>query len=97
MALEKNTQIERIEVVGDYKLIHIREAVVITEDGSEISRKVHRYVISPCVKDENDVWSDTDISSEHQDIQDVCNAVWSDAIKTAYKDYVDSTPSYLPE
>ena len=37
MALEKITKIDKIEVVGDYKQIQVREATVIEEDGVELS------------------------------------------------------------
>ena len=63
------------EVRGDYKVIQIRERIAIMEDGQEISFKYHRRALMP----------DADISSESKELQDLCNALWTDAIKTAYK------------
>ena len=63
------------EVRGDYKVIQIRERIAIMEDGQEISFKYHRRALMP----------DADISSESKEVQDLCNALWTDAIKTAYK------------
>ena len=63
------------EVRGDYKVIQIRERIAIMEDGQEISFKFHRKALMP----------DADISSESKEVQELCNALWTDAIKTAYK------------
>ena len=47
MALTKTVKIDKIEVVGDYKQIQVREATVIEEDGVELSKSFHRFVLSP--------------------------------------------------
>ena len=65
MSLEKIIKIDKIEIVGDYKAINIRQATVITDDGKEISRSFHRYVLN----------CDADISGEDAEVQAVCNAV----------------------
>jgi hypothetical protein len=36
--------------------------------------------------DADDNLVDTDISGEDSEVQAVCNAVWTDAIKTSYRD-----------
>ena len=74
MALTKETVIEKIEVVGEYKIIHIATDTVVKEDGTELSRSRHRHVVN----------SDEDISGEDAEVQAVANAVWTDAIKTAW-------------
>ena len=89
MALTKETTEDKIEVVGDYKAIQIRTATVIKDDGMEISRSFHRKVIHPCVKS-GDTWSDYNTSSESAEVQAIASAVWTDAVKTAYKDMVDA-------
>ena len=89
MALTKETTEDKIEVVGDYKAIQIRTATVIKDDGTEISRSFHRKVIHPCVKS-GDTWSDYDTSSESTEVQAIASAVWTDAVKTAYKTMVDA-------
>ena len=94
MALTKETTEDKIEVVGDYKAIQIRTATVIKDDGTEVSRSFHRKVIHPCVKSGNETdgytWSDTDTSSESTEVQAIASAVWTDAVKTAYKTMVDA-------
>ena len=74
MAITKETQIGKIEVVGKYKSVQVRTDTVVMEDGTELSRKYHRHALSP----------DADISAEHTEVQAVCNAVWTQAIKDAY-------------
>lgn len=89
MALTKETDEDKIEIVGDYKAIQIRTATIIKDDGAEISRSFHRRVIHPCTKSDGS-WSDTDISGESAEVRGIAGAVWSDAVKTAYKAAVDS-------
>ena len=89
MALTKTTEEDKIEVVGTHRVIQIRTATVITEDGTEISRNFSRRVIYPCVKS-GDIWSDYDTSSESAEVQGIATAVWTDAVKSAYKAMVDA-------
>ena len=77
MAITKETQIGKIEVVGKYKSVQVRTDTVIIEDGNELSRKYHRHSLMP----------DADISAEHAEVQAVCNAVWTDEVKANYETF----------
>jgi hypothetical protein len=88
MALEKSFEYD-CEVRGPYKAVQVRQATVIKDDGVEISRNYHRHVLQ-CRTKTGDSWGDTDISGEPQEIQNICNAVWTDAIKSSYETFVDS-------
>ena len=94
MAITKEIEISKIEVVGPYKAVQVRTDTVIKEDGTEISRSRHRHVMQPCTstKDSDDKWThtDTDISSEATEVQAVANAVWTDTVKANYKTFVES-------
>lgn len=46
MALDKQVLIDRIEVVEN-GTVQVRQATIITEDGNQISRTFHRWVITP--------------------------------------------------
>jgi len=74
MALTEETVQDKIEVVGDYKMIQVRTATVIKKDGVEISRAFHRHVVAP----------DADTSGESDDVKAIAAQVHTDAIKTAY-------------
>lgn len=89
MSLTKTTEEDKIEVVGTHKAIQIRTATVVSENGTEISRNFSRRVIYPCVKT-NGTWADYDTSSESTEVQGIATAVWTDAVKTAYKNAVDA-------
>jgi len=89
MALTEETIQDKIEIVGDYKHVQVRTATVIKRDGVEISRSFHRHVLQPSTK-ASGTWADTDISGESTEVQGICNAVWTDAIKTAYQDAMDA-------
>jgi hypothetical protein len=87
MAITKTIVEDKIEVVGDYKDIQIREATVIKEDGTELTRSFHRKVLHcvSSVKNDDDSWThtDTDVSGESTEVQGIATAVWTDAVKTA--------------
>ena len=89
MALTEETLEDKIEVVGDYKAVQVRTATVIKRDGTEISRSFHRHVLHPSTKS-GGTWADTDISGESTEVQGICNAVWTSAVKTAYETFVDA-------
>ena len=76
MALEKTTVEDKIEVVdaGDWKVVQVRTATVISEDGTELSRTFHRHTVGPA-----DDWSEA--STE---VKAICDAVHTDAAKAAY-------------
>ena len=64
MALTERFENDKIEVVGKYKAIQVRNATVIERDGVEISRAFHRHVLHPGTLGDGDVLVDTDISGE---------------------------------
>ena len=82
MALTEETIQDKIEVVnnGTFSVVQVRTATVIKRDGTEISRSYHRHVVAP-----ND-----DISGESTEVQAICNAVHTDAVKTAYAAHLAS-------
>jgi hypothetical protein len=71
MTLNKEVKYDKVEIIGDFKAVHCRQATIVSEDGVELSRSFHRHVLHP----------GDDISGEPQETQDVCNAVWTDAVK----------------
>ena len=85
MAITKETQIGKIEVVGKYKLDQVRTDTVVIEDSVELTRKYHRHVLQPGNLDGSNNLVATDISGEAAEVQGICNAVWTDAIKLAWK------------
>jgi hypothetical protein len=74
MALTERDTEDKIEIIGDYRMIQVRTATVIERDGVEISRSFHRHVCSP----------DEDVSGESTEVQAIAAAVWTDAVKAAY-------------
>ena len=85
MALTERFENDKIEVVGTYKVVQVRRAEVIEKDGVEIARSFHRHALQCGTIDASDNFVDTDISGEDDDVQAICNAAWTQAIKDAYK------------
>ena len=85
MAITKEIEIAKIEVVGEYKAVQVATDTVIKEDGTELSRGRHRHSFNCGTLNDSDALVDTDISSEDAEVQAVANAVWTDAVKLAWK------------
>ena len=88
MAITKETQVGKIEVVGKYKSVQVRTDTVVMEDSEELSRKYHRHVLNPGTLDDSDNLVETNISGEDTEVQAICNAVWTDAVKLAWKNHL---------
>ena len=78
MALTEETIQDKIEIVGDYKHVQVRTATVIKRDGVEISRSFHRHTVAP----------NADITGESAEVQAICGAVHTQAVKDAYAIYL---------
>jgi hypothetical protein len=74
MALIKTTTIDKIEIVGEYKHIQVREANIIQEDGVELTRSFNRYVLTP----------GQDISNQTLEIQSIASAIWTEDLIERY-------------
>jgi len=74
--LTESSKIDQIEVVNDWN-IQVRQATIIKRDGEFVSRTFHRWVLTP----------DMDISDQEQKVQDICNAAWTDEVKSAYETF----------
>ena len=85
MALAESIEYDKIEVVGTYKAVQVRKATVIKKNGVELTRAFERYVLHPGTLDASDNLVDTDLSSEPAEVSAICNAVWTDSVKAAWK------------
>mgnify|MGYP003112693284 CR=1 FL=1 len=77
MALTETTEYDKIEVIGEHKHVQCRKATIIKKDGVELTRAFNRYVLHP----------DSDISAEPAEVSAICNVVWTDAVKDAWKTF----------
>ena len=80
MALSESIEYDKIEVVGIHKNVQVRKATVIKKDDKELTRTFERYVLHP----------DMDISAEPNEVVAICNAVWTQEVKDAWKAYQES-------
>ena len=78
MALTEETVQDKIEVVGEFKMIQVRTATVIKRDGTEISRSFSRHVVAP----------DSDTSGESDDVKAIAAQVHTKEVKDAYAAHV---------
>ena len=77
MAITKETEIGKMEVVTQYKHIQVRTDTVIKEDGVELSRTYHLHVVTPDISDEN-------LAKEDAEVQAIANVAWTQAIKDSW-------------
>ncbi len=81
MAITKRTEEDKIEVIGQFKHIHVRTATIIEEDGVELSRSFHRHIIAP----------DSDSSGESADVKAMVAQFHTDSVKAAYKKHLEDS------
>ena len=81
MALSESIEYDKIEVVGKHKHVQVRKATVIKKDGKELTRSFHRHVLHP----------DSDITNEPTEVQTICNVVWTQEVKDAWKAFQESS------
>ena len=94
MAITKETEIPKIEVVNSWN-IQVATDTVIKEDDKEISRSRHRHILVPFASSYdkvNEKWTHTatDISKEATNVQAIANAAWTDTVQANYKAFTES-------
>ena len=75
MALEKVISEDKIEIVGEFKVVQVRTCTKVMEDGVELSSGFHRHVVT----------AGQDYSNESAEVQAICAAVHTDAVVAAYQ------------
>jgi len=75
MPLTKQTVTDKIEIVGPYSHVQVREAIQVLEDGQVISQSYHRYVVSPL----------DDTTDKDPKVQAVAEAVHTQDVIDAYQ------------
>jgi hypothetical protein len=86
MALEKRTITDKVEVVGEFSHVQVREAVQVLEDGQVISQNYHRYVVSP----------GEDVSNRDAKVQAIVAAVHTADVVAAYQQHVAEQAEVTP-
>ena len=74
MALKKEIKIDRVEVIEN-GTVQVRQATIITEDGNQISRTFHRWVITPS----------QDYSDQEDKVKDICRVTHTPEVIAAYQ------------
>lgn len=80
MALTKRTYNDKIEIVGKFRHIQVRQVTVVEEDGREISHSFHRRVLTP----------NMNLSNEDTEIQMLAGVLWTDEVKKAWMDFLQT-------
>tara|TARA_R110000765_G_scaffold395753_2_gene489517 strand:+ start:27 stop:269 length:243 start_codon:yes stop_codon:yes gene_type:complete len=75
MALTEEQIEDKIEVVGEHRIVQVRTATVIKRDDVEISSSFSRHVVVP----------GQDATGESAEVQAIVAAMHSDAIVSAYE------------
>ena len=83
MALTEETVEDKLEVVGDFRMIQVRTATVIKKDGAEISRSFHRHVVAPNI-------SADDLAKESVDVQALAKQFHTTSLKADYEKHLEA-------
>ena len=83
MTLIEQTIVDKIEVVGPFKHVQVRQDKQVVDDATDEVKahgQWHRYVLSP----------GDDLSGQPDDVAAIADAVWTDEIKAAYAAHVEA-------
>jgi hypothetical protein len=83
MSLIEKTIVDKIEIVGPFKHVQVRQDRQIVDDATDDVRSrgnFHRYVLSP----------GDDLSGQPDDVAAIADAVWTDEVKAAYTAHVEA-------
>ena len=92
MAITKSSSEDLIQVFGEYKSIKVRTTITIKEGSSELT-KTYSTKRLECVSSSFDQasnsWThtDTDVSSESDEVKGIAGVVWTTTVKNAKKAY----------
>ena len=86
MALSKASSIDKITIRSPYNSIELRTATVIVEDDTPISLNYSHKTVECGKLNSSDELVDTDMSGYSAEIQGVAAAVWTEDVKTKYKE-----------
>ncbi len=79
MALVKKTELDKMEIVGNFKHVQCRHATWVEDDGVMVGGKnFHRHVISP----------GDDVSNESSETQAIVAVVHTQTVKDAYNAFL---------
>ena len=84
MTLDKQTKIDRVEVVEN-GTVQVRQATIILENGNQISRTFHRWCITP----------GEDYSTQEQQVQDICKVSHTPEVIAAYQAQLEANANRL--
>ena len=79
MSLEKEIKIDRIEVVEN-GTVQVRQATIITEDGNQISRTFHRWIIVPS----------QDYSDQEDKVKAICQVTHTPEVIAVYQAQIEA-------
>lgn len=85
MSVTTEKIVDKIEIIGEFAYIQVREATRVLDDGDEVTRTYYRYVLVP----------GDDLSNEDPKVVAICNAIWDDELLVRYQDYLKSLDDAL--
>lgn len=81
MALEKVSVVDQVEIT-EHRVVQVRTATRIVEDGNVIARQLHRHVIAP----------GQDYANETEMVKAICAAIHTAAAVQAYREATAPKP-----
>ena len=82
------TSIDKIMIRSPYNYIELRTQTVVVEDNEAIAQNYTHETISAGRLDTSNNWVDTDMSGYSTEVQGVAAAVWTEDVKTKFKEYL---------
>ncbi len=91
MAYTETIEYDKITIAQPHAGISVRKATVIKKDGVEIARSFEREALAPGYYNESDVFVETDLSTQPEEVKNICNAVWTTKVIEDWKAFLKSS------
>ena len=85
MSLEKRRKLDKLEIVGDFKILQARYLVEVTETIGEVTNTISTS------HERESYTPDTDLASLPLELEKHAVLEWTDEVIAAYNDYINST------
>ena len=88
--LEKRVRLDKLEIVGPYRVIQIRDAIEIFDDDELINTSSTRRLLEPIVRNTDGEMITNPLTTESDYVRDIAAVAWTDESKAAYVAFMDS-------
>ena len=87
--LEKRVRLDKLEIVGPYRAIQIRDAIDIYDGDELINTSSTRRLLEPMVRNTDGEMITNPLAAESDYVKGIAAAAWTEESKAAYIEFLE--------